>query len=524
MMTAIAVWSLMWSTTCGLAQQAPTNASTQANSQDEQSIISQPARDSGSFEFDYGVPSSPALAVAGLTNDKIPTSSSLKSFVLSLPSVLGPNSSGQAVALDLDPAYFLQSPLSLNAGNYQDADFWERIWVRTHLGGVISDGSNGNGDATKASGSKLAFSLSTSLLDSNDPLMGNGWGAQIKCFSDPGNKPKLKEYESFKSNVTDTINEIDNARPAIDAALNSTHSTSLVGRSRDLVEKAITDAFNAVREGDELSPQDKAYSPDLSLADEQRMLVDYDTRLQAIRSTQESQKAQSLGIESILESCAKEGTTAAANSAALDLGLGMAWTGKDGAVEDFATPNGAGWLGFRVPITDLLNGGSVSANGSQRNSAWVVGGSARYDYQTMVDTGNKNTPKIEANVADAWVGAEYDGNVSLMGGGRSIKLDAQYGYLDQRAVDSGDSSFSESGSRWLMSGSFELLPSQGVWLQASYGNAQGTTAKLNDHTFMLSLNFGPPKASSIFGSPNNNSDTNSKSNAARFPGTNLGGN
>ena len=452
-------------------------------------LLQQPAQNSGIFEFDYGVPSSPALSLAGLTADKVPTSSTLKAFALSLPSVLESGGSGQSAALDIAPAAIILSPLDLNADNYRNqTSWWQRILIRTHLGVAASEGSDGGGTPSKAVNSKLAFAVSTSLFDYNDPLVGAGWTAQQACFD--ANSATINKYETARPQNLEKIGSIENLQRRMRNA-GVTAGGPLTQADLDLVAEAQADLGLPV-------------AAPAAGADREDVLTDYWNKLTAkSKELSDADKvdteteARTLNVEQIFETCGKMGALAAAYSPALDFGLGAVWSGDDGKLQNLSNPAFAVWLGFRYPFGVILGGDPTKAGGdagSQKldpKGYWIVGGSFRYTDNTSVSTGNTATPHIQANVLDTWIGLERYSETT--------KFDAQIGYLDQEAVTASQSAFSQSGTRWLVSGAVEVLADAGVWVQGSYGNALGTAPKLDDRTFMLSLSFGPPKAANVFG-------------------------
>ena len=61
-------------------------------------IANKAATNEGLFAFDYGVPESPALTLAGLADAKVTPSTSLKPFVIALPGLFGSDTSATTAA------------------------------------------------------------------------------------------------------------------------------------------------------------------------------------------------------------------------------------------------------------------------------------------------------------------------------------------------------------------------------------------------------------------------------------------
>lgn len=461
-------------------------------------VVNQPAANTSSFEFDYGVPSSPALSLAGLSTTKVTSSTSLQSFLLSLPAAIGSGAPNQSLALDIAPSSLFVSPLGLNADRYQSMTKLERILVRAHFGVAGTNGNASANNPSKAATSELAFALSTSLLDDSDPLAGNGWLSETNCFNTQANHNILEGIQSIVNKGGPISNEFSGLMSVLLKVGNH------VGLSPD--EKNFFDQ--------EMRKSNSAQISDLNA---------YAGKLQPQAQQELINIANSNGLQKVVTGCAQQATNAIQNSYAFDVGLGSVWTGTDGEFKDFSSPSATGWMGLRIPMdktecNQKVASGENATKSSDFAICWLVGGSFRYSYETMVSTTSKTVPKVEANVLDAWIGLEHLGDLNVDGDDHPFKIDAQLGYLDQHAVLASQSSFSESGARWLIGVSADIFPQNGVWVVASYGNVQGTSTSLNDHVFMLTLNFGAPKASSIFGTPSSvQSDGTSTSGAGTPP-------
>lgn len=128
------------------------------------SLISNPAKDASLFDFSYGEPGSPVLPLIGVQSDQIARVESIRKFGLTLLAGSDAAGTGPAIGLDISP-YWLIGPRSLSLQQYRQRSSFERVLARTKLAAAASEG-----DATKATPSSLVFSLSSKLLNAQDPL------------------------------------------------------------------------------------------------------------------------------------------------------------------------------------------------------------------------------------------------------------------------------------------------------------------------------------------------------------------
>jgi hypothetical protein len=123
------------------------------------------------FQFDYGPPTSPASQLLGIDSGASPPSTSLTSFVLSIPNVLG-QEQGQSIALDFAPAaLFEHREAALFRRYVARPNYFYRLGYRSRLTAAALNGRDGGADPSKAIRSGLAFGFSASLLDSSDPMV-----------------------------------------------------------------------------------------------------------------------------------------------------------------------------------------------------------------------------------------------------------------------------------------------------------------------------------------------------------------
>jgi hypothetical protein len=216
-------------------------------------------------------------------------------------------------------------------------------------------------------------------------------------------------------------------------------------------------------------------------------------------ATYRTNEQNALKIPAYYAACAKGASTLASTQADITFGLGGRENGAAGSLSRLNTGGGSVWAAWRLPLvvlgtmTDAASGKAPQINYDAINAAKIqylmLGGAIRYDDDARFLTGNATTPAIQANDLDIWTGLEWYGSWLRFGG--------QYGYADVRARSTTYDKFSQSGSRWLVNSSIQL-GSTSFWIGASYGNAGGTTTKLNDRTFILTMYFSPPSPQSLF--------------------------
>jgi hypothetical protein len=158
-------------TSSAASGQTTQGGGTDQNAPSSITLAGEAAKD-GVFDFDFTVPTSPALALAGLSQDKATVqSAALKPFVFSLPAVLS-GKGGQSAALDMSPAWLFEGEGRRSYSRYTAPEnYFYRLVYRTRLNAAIYNGTDDKVEAKKQKGSRLAFGVSSSLLDSSDPLM-----------------------------------------------------------------------------------------------------------------------------------------------------------------------------------------------------------------------------------------------------------------------------------------------------------------------------------------------------------------
>lgn len=474
------------------------------NAYDSCMLVNAQATNAGLFSFDYGVPHSPALTLAGLSTDKVTPATSLKPFVLSLPGLLGSDGTSTGAALDIAPAWAFDP----NAGilDYQNPDAWlGRIWYRTRVSTAFSKGDAGGSDPTKAVPSRAAIGISFSLADGSDPVM-----ARTANDLEPVNGKQTEvshwlycltsNYAKWGPKAINQINALVQAGFDIDA-LSSNKAMSAITFNHmngtqllEVIEKTASD--NGISTTS-LEPIGSAKWDDPSYR--QAALSALPGQFNAAKTTVtngEPWKQSDADAKATIQSCQQEASDVAQHGADLQIGAGVVLQGTPGTLSNLSDPNGAAWIAGRLPFSDLFGSDGLcdpTTVGATRSefACWTIGGSGRYSAGEMDATGDTTTPMFKANVAEGWIGIERIDT--------SMKLGGYFGYMDQSAVNVADKAFSKSGTRWLFSGAYSLSNwVNGLWVVGSYGNANGSTTTLNDKVALLSLTFGPPKLDSGF--------------------------
>jgi len=127
-----------------------------------------------SFKFDYGVPTSPGLALIGTSTAISSPSADMKPYTFSLPASFGGSKDSQAFTGDASVIWVMRqlgsAPQSEPYEDFLKLGYWDQLAYRTRLQAALFKGDDGGGDATKAKASRLAVGLSASLLPSSDPV------------------------------------------------------------------------------------------------------------------------------------------------------------------------------------------------------------------------------------------------------------------------------------------------------------------------------------------------------------------
>jgi hypothetical protein len=465
-------------------------------------ILNTAAANADLFSFDYGIPHSPALMLAGLSTDKITPASSLKPFVLSLPGLLGSGSTATSAALDTAPAWVFGDQQGLSSFNYaEDGRFWDRLWYRTRISVAVAKGDDGGGDPAKIKPSRAAIGVSVSLLDNSDPIMArtaadgsdSHW---VHCLR--ANASKLYPYTPPEDSGFQTIASSVLLLADVQRDSNYWHKDPSTAAAD---AQSIDELKSAEAVADTVLGRTSKFAYSAHWDDPQFRKDQLTSDIKALNlkraaiMTSDVAKATDTAAVPVITACAKEASDVAQHGADLQIGAGVVWRGDPSGQgwHNFRDPNFAVWVAGRIPLDFNQSGSCESSATTPRSelSCWTVGGSGRFSAGEYDATGNTATPEFKADVLEGWAGIERVDSKS--------KIGAYYGYTDQRAADDADKAFSKSGSRWLFSGAYSLDSLySGLWIVGSYGAANGTVSTLDDKVALLTLTFGPPKIGSGF--------------------------
>jgi len=392
-------------------------------------------------------------------------------------------------ALDIAPAWAFGQSRSVSPADYQSSLFDQWLF-KTRLGFALYRGDDGGGDATKQKVSKAAVSVSLSLLPTDDPITatqpGQTESAWNSCLTN--NFEKILAASHFRFPAGDPQRLVN-----LEGALIVDASGGVSGLDSAAKTKLSSDLNTAEALFITVTGKDASGKGQTELAD--RFAKDQIDIGGYISTVPKDETAADTQLTGVLSGCQKEASVAAQHGADLQVALGVVESGTPGQLESFSSPNFAAWLSGRLPIG--YRGIAADCGDQDKRDFFalmagcsLVGFSAQYSLNETDATGNKALPQTQFNVTNVWGGLEQVNSKWTLG--------AYIGYTDQQAVNSIDSKYSKSGTRWLVNAGYQLsFVADGVWLVASYGAASGNATTLDDKTFTLSLDLSPPKVNSL---------------------------
>lgn len=422
------------------------------------------------FKFDFGAPTSPAMTLLGLTPDKSPSSTSLTDFVVSLPST--PEGGGDSLALDFPAARLFLRPSAATLDRYVEDSWLFRLGYRTRFGMAGMTGNDGGSDPASAVPSRLSIGLSTSLLDSSDPLVAR------KDFMADCLKPKLGKAADIlnENKITDDIARLNDRQMRANVVQGSTpidrsKATELLG----------------------LSAGEAAVASEYELRSALRALINkIDAEVAELEAEQLKPikaRLDEAGVTEEVLKCTEDANQFARHQSDLDVGFGALAQGEPGQLEDLEWRGAVIWTAFKQPLRRRVeykddDGDGITDYGPAPDSTWFFVASARASWDERLKSGDTVTPEFRADTWDAWIGFER-----LTPG---YRFTAQYGWLETSAREATGKAFEKSGERYLLSGQFRLGgKDSSLWLGVSYGNGYGTSADLKSDTAMVTLGYSP---------------------------------
>jgi hypothetical protein len=477
-----------------------------------------------SFKFDYGVPTSPGLALIGTSTAISSPSADMKPYTFSLPASFGGSKDSQAFTGDASVVWVMRqlgsAPQSEPYDDFLKLGYWDQLAYRTRLQAALFKGDDGGGDATKAKASRLAVGLSASLLPSSDPVTvkddtvkdanGNPVSAWDSCVDAVlGSELVSKQFNAVAA-VAPAIarNELAHVGVAVRFAAVPGATPAQMSDADDAIDKCLAaDGPCKSLTGADTLASDRAthnYSDARKIID--AMVKQADVPVIAFSA----KNAQAIGLDKAFDACLSKANALARASAQLDIGVGAVWSGTPGKVENFTDANAAIWISGRLPIGVFDSDITSAKNYGNDSSSLMLGGAIRATLGQQIATGNAATPFFKADMFDGWVGIErYSA---------SMRFGAQIGYMKAESETAALKPFNKSGIRWLASASLradklfggllngyvftedtQKQMENGIWVNVTYGSSSGTTATLDDKTVMVSLSFSPTEAFDFFG-------------------------
>ncbi len=233
-----------------------------------------------------------------------------------------------------------------------------------------------------------------------------------------------------------------------------------------------------------------------STAERQKLIAKLQALTDAAQSKERADFAKTEASK-LLPTCMKVASRAANLGGDLDLGAGGVWTGAAGKVEDLKEPGAVVWVSYRRAFGVAgPQGTSYEAYKSWYDNLdqWFMAGiSARIGFDEQIATGDKTTPQVQANTYSIWLGLE-----------RYTKVDRVALQFGEEKTDPHGSAaakvFGGTRGRYLVTYDRRLTEG-GLWVTASYGEANGTGALKDDKTAKVTFTFTSPDAPKILGAP-----------------------
>lgn len=457
-------WVPAWAQDAAPAAPAPpTQSEISTVIGEAQNIIDRKANDEDVFTFDYGVPSAPALTLLGVAEDQITQSNSLKPFIVSLPGVFSSKETGQAVALDMSPAWLVTRRGERSYANYSGG---MPLWFRTRFGVALYEGVD-DADPAKQKPSRLAVGLSSSIFDWSDPLLASAPGMKGSAWT-----------TCFKSGAS---------------VISSSMPPPITSEELASLQKQYDEYDRRVRVlermGSRTTEQDAELASNKALR--QTTSASYAKIISDWRNEAAAKFAKSEG-EQVVTGCMKVADRAARIGTDFDVGGGAVWEGRPGKLEGLANPSAIFWASFRTSFGVSRPKGydyRSLIKWADDNSSWfMLGGSGRVGFSEAVATGDAAKPKIRANTYSGWIGIERYSETN--------RFTAQIGVRRTDPRLPADSAF--AGTQTVYHVSFDQKMTDSIWLSLAYGRAEGAGALKDDSTVRVRLTFDSPGVRNIF--------------------------
>lgn len=458
------------------------------------------------FDFAYGTPESPGLALAGLDAANVTKLNELNDFVVALPKLTDGTAAG---GIDFQPSslWNRDAGYKRTVDAYQNLKIWQRWAYRSRISLIGRDAVEDE-DPEKASRSLIALGWASSFSDGADPmhLLTEEIGS-CRTFRDGvsrlgGEDPFWADIEkNIRPKLTSNLTKLDSA--FADGADNW-NADEIRSALRALTQVATDlDTFHASWPNLVLAQQRVAIDlqklQDLqSLLDQTNPAAEQGALLEAMKTVIDHLEADVLGkiiskdpvspyysraalasraLEKQSTACQKDIDERLKSAANLDLGAALLWQGAEDGFSDFEQSGTAFWGSYRKPF---------GRDGS--DSYWVIGATGRLGFDESTQTGDEDVTSGDAQTKTVWAGVErYSEN---------WRLGARIGYVDVDFDDDELAEFSRDGEKWLVNFDWNLTGN--VWMRFAYGEASGTVDSLQGEQLTLSLQISDPKALNLF--------------------------
>jgi hypothetical protein len=435
-------------------------------------IVNKTAAEEGLFQFDWGMPASPSLSLLGHVEDKVPAANSLKAFTVQLPSMVGGDEIGQTIGVDVSPAWLIGDGGTRTYTRYLESSPSYRALYRSRIGLAAYEGN--------ARRSRLILGLSTSLLDSSDPLMarlpGESGSAWQTCL------------DSRSAIVQADLDKVSDADQGKRQAL----QTELAGLIQE--QPVATEKVQAYARKLAASPNDDGVIAVLTLATldlkrivDRRAVIDAELKTLTVQADTDLQKRFTRSdAADIVSDCARRANVVARYGESLSVGAGASWAGSRGNLDNLQGGGWAAWASYRRPLGFDFG---VEDGDLIPRSYWMWGGSVRYGMNEPIRTGALNVHEAKGDTINLWLGVERltaSSRLAIEGGWQLRHLnDVPHG-----------PDYPRERWRYFVSYSKRLGDERsGVWLRLGYGNADD--GALDDQSIVASLVYAPPAAANL---------------------------
>ena len=439
----------------------------QATDQNEDKIdLFEEIENSEVFDFSFGAPTSPAMALAGLTSADVTQINQLNDILISGRGILDGDLTG---SVEINPGTLLNPTKDFRStyDRYENSPE-SKVLDRIQLSVLFRKGEENLVDPEKSRKSLISFGGSASLLNNSNPLF-NAYEKVEACQSyiDQANDIlKDSDFGLFENSNHSEISEIkSDLRPEF---YDPSELDSFKSKFLEIV-KAVDSPVEyqaillQVNDMDVAEFRTQVNSYHKSFTD--KLEAQYLTEKKSILLP--FYKGCKVGIERELFSRPN-----------LDVGAAILLRGDEEQFQNFESGGKAIWLSYRYPIVT-----------NPKNDWFVaIGGTGRFAFSEQVSTGDEGLPNGTADNFQLWGGVEFYQ--------KNWRLSGRMGYAKTEFEEDSFDQFSRQGEKWLVSGDLKLR--EDLWLGISYGEASSSSEILEGEVLKISLKFSEPTSINIF--------------------------